>query len=89
MEVVINGNESVTNLMRDAADSAFNRLSKKFEITSPLVNFEINDRFTEVSLRCKLKNEDVFVKSKNQDFYQSIRSASKVLKLKLKEIKDK
>jgi ribosome-associated translation inhibitor RaiA len=89
MEVVINGNESVTDLMRKAAEDVFTRLSEKFEFTSPLVNFEINDRFTEVSLRCKSKNEAIFVKSKNTDFYQSVRAASKMLKSKLKEVKDK
>ncbi len=89
MEVVISGNQSVTDGMRQAAESVFSRLSEKFEFNSPSVHFEVNGRNTSVSLCCKSQHSDVVIKSTKPDFYQAIRTNSKAMKLKLGEIKNK
>ena len=89
MEVVISGNEPVTDGMRQAAESIFSRLSEKFEFNSPSVHFEVNGRGTSVSLCCKSQHVDLIIKSTKLDFYQAIRASSKSMKLKLCEIKNK
>lgn len=89
MEVIISGNQSVTDGMRQAAELVFFRLSEKFKFNSPSVHFEVNGRDTSVSLCCKSKHGDVVIKSTKPDFYQATRTSSKAMTLKLSEIKNK